>query len=179
MPEITPKAVYSREDVRRLLDLSERQLRGWEKHRLIPAMERFAFSDLIALRTLTKLCEDRIPPAKIRNVLSAVRERLHDITDPLKQLRLVSDGRRIHVQVGEHAMEPISGQLLLNFNEAELKRLVAFRIERRPMKAAVVVSRPKNGFNAVWSANKPAPCRMRSKRTKARWIWIPARRAHG
>lgn len=126
MPEIAPKAVYSREDVRRLLDLSERQLRGWEKHRLIPPMERFAFSDLIALRTLTKLCEDRIPPAKIRNVLSAVRERLHDITDPLKQLRLISDGRRIHVQVGEHAMEPISGQLLLNFDEVELKRLVAF-----------------------------------------------------
>jgi tetratricopeptide (TPR) repeat protein len=126
VPEIAPKAVYSREDVRRLLDLSERQLRGWEKHRLIPPMERFAFTDLIALRTLTKLCQSRISPAKIRSVLSAVRERLHDITDPLKQLRLISDGRRIHVQVGEHAMEPISGQLLFNFDEAELKRLVAF-----------------------------------------------------
>ena len=71
VPEIAPKAVYSREEVRRLLDVSERQLRGWEKHRLIPPMERFAFSDLIALRTLVKLYESRIPPARIRNVLSA------------------------------------------------------------------------------------------------------------
>jgi tetratricopeptide (TPR) repeat protein len=89
-------------------------------------MERFAFTDIIALRTLTKLCQSHIPPAKIRRALSAVRERLHDITDPLKQLRLISDGRRIHVQVGENAMEPFSGQLLFNFDETELKRLVAF-----------------------------------------------------
>jgi tetratricopeptide (TPR) repeat protein len=126
VPEIAPKAVYSREEVRRLLDLSERQLRGWEKNRLFPVLELFAFSDLIALRTLVKLRDSRIPPARIRDVLAALRERLQGVTDPLKQLRLVSDGRRIHVQVGANAMEPISGQLLLNFGEAELKRLVSF-----------------------------------------------------
>lgn len=109
-----------------MLDLSERQLRGWEKNRLIPAMDRFAFTDLIALRTLVKLRENRISPARIRDVLAALRERLHGITDPLKQLRLISDGRRIHVQVGANAMEPISGQLLLNFDAAELKQLVSF-----------------------------------------------------
>jgi tetratricopeptide (TPR) repeat protein len=126
VPEIAPKAVYSREEVRRLLDVTERQLRGWEKNRLIPPMERFAFSDLIALRTLSKLYENRIPPARIRNVLSALRSRLKDITDPLKQLRLISDGKRIHVQVGDHSMEPLSGQLLLNFDQADLKRLFSF-----------------------------------------------------
>ena len=126
VPEIAPKAVYSREEVRRLLDLSERQLRGWEKHRLIPALERFAFSDLIALRTLGEIVRESNPSRRIRSVLAALRERLHGITDPLKQVRLISDGRRIHVQVGANAMEPISGQLLLNFDAAELKRLVAF-----------------------------------------------------
>src|SRR6476659_5835430 len=109
VPEIAPKAVYSREEVRRLLDVSERQLRGWEKHRLIPPMERFAFSDLIALRTLIKLRESRISPVRIRNAISALRDRLQEIKDPLKELRLVSDGRRIHVQIGDHSMEPISG----------------------------------------------------------------------
>ena len=109
-----------------MLDVTERQLRGWEKHRLIPPTDRFAFNDLIALRTLLKLGENRVPPARIRTVLSALRERLQGITDPLKQLRLVSVGRRIHVQVGDHEMEPISGQLLLNFDAAELKRLVSF-----------------------------------------------------
>jgi len=89
-------------------------------------MEQFAFSDLIALRTLIKLRENRIPPARIRAAISAVRDRLQGITDPLKELRLVSDGRRIHVQIGDHSMEPISGQLLFNFDRAELRRLVAF-----------------------------------------------------
>lgn len=109
-----------------MLDVTERQLRGWEKHRLIPPMERFAFSDLIALRTLIKLRESRIPPARIRNAITAVRDRLQGIKDPLKELRIVSDGRRIHVQIGDHSMEPISGQLLFNFDQAELKRLVSF-----------------------------------------------------
>jgi tetratricopeptide (TPR) repeat protein len=126
VPEIAPKAVYSREEVRRLLDVSERQLRGWERHELIPPLDRFAFSDLIALKTLTKLCESHIPPARIRSALSALRERLDGVTDPLKQLRLISDGRRIHVQVGDTAMEPISGQLLLNFDQSELRRLLSF-----------------------------------------------------
>lgn len=126
MPEIAPKAIYSREEVRRLLDVTERQLRGWEKHKLIPPLQRFAFSDLIALRALTKLTKTRISPAKIRTALTAVRERLHDIVDPLTELRLIADGKRIHVQVGDSAMEPISGQLLLNFDHAELKRLVSF-----------------------------------------------------
>lgn len=118
--------MYSREEVRRLLGVSERQLRGWEKHRLIPSLEQFGFTDLIALRTLTKLRENRIPPAKIRTVLGALRERLDGVTDPLKELRLVSDGKRIHVQVDGNSMEAISGQLLLNFDKAELKRLVSF-----------------------------------------------------
>jgi tetratricopeptide (TPR) repeat protein len=126
VPEIAPKAIYSREEVRRLLDVTERQLRGWEKHRLIPPMERFAFSDLIALRALIKLCESRIPLARIRIALLAIRERLQEVSDPLKQLRLFADGRRIHVQMGDQSMEPVSGQLLLDFNAKELKRLVSF-----------------------------------------------------
>jgi Tfp pilus assembly protein PilF len=89
-------------------------------------MERFAFSDLIAVRTLIKLYENRVPPSRIRNAIAALRERLKDISDPLKQLRLISDGKRIHVQVGDQSMEPISGQLLFNFDKAELKRLVSF-----------------------------------------------------
>ena len=168
MPEIAPKAVYSREEVRRLLDVSERQLRGWEKNRLIPPMERFAFTDLIALRTLSKLYESRIPPARIRNVLSALRSRLKDITIPLKQLRLISDGKRIHVQVGDHSMEPLSGQLLLNFDQAELKRWSRSRTPRRRTRVAAGANRLRSGSSADWNASRPERYRTPSRRTKAR-----------
>ena len=179
VPEIAPKAVYSREEVRRLLDVTERQLRGWEKHRLIPPMERFGFSDLIALRTLIKLRESRIPPARIRNVLSALRERLNDINDPLKELRLISDGKRIHVQVGEHSMEPVSGQLLFNFDPAELKRLVSFPHRKKTEESRGRANQLRSGSSADWNANRREQFRTPSRRTRARSGLILRRPARG
>jgi tetratricopeptide (TPR) repeat protein len=126
VPEIAPKAIYSREEVRRLLAITERQLRGWEEHSLIRRSETFGFSDLIALRALVKLKQSKIPPAKIRAALSAVRQRLRHIDDPLKELKVLSDGRRIRVEVNGQHMEPVSGQLLFNFDRAELSRLLSF-----------------------------------------------------
>jgi tetratricopeptide (TPR) repeat protein len=124
--ELAPKDVYTREEVLRLLSISERQLRGWERHGLIPPLEQFAFSDLIALRTLTKLREDHVSPAKIRLALSALRKKMRNVSDPLKELKVVSDGKRIRVEISGQHMEPVSGQLLFNFDQTELKRLLSF-----------------------------------------------------
>jgi len=124
--ELAPKDVYTREEVLRLLSISERQLRGWERHDLIRPLREFAFSDLIALRTLTKLREDRVPSAKIRMALSALRKTMRNVTDPLKELKVVSDGKRIRVEISGQHMEPVSGQLLFNFDQTELKRLLSF-----------------------------------------------------
>ena len=126
VPELSPKATYSREEVRRMLSVTERQLRGWERHDLIRPAQTFAFSDLIALRALVKLRKNRIPHAQIRAALAAVRQRLRHVDDPLKELKILSDGRRIRVEVGDQHMEPVSGQLLFNFDRAELNRLLAF-----------------------------------------------------
>jgi hypothetical protein len=46
------EAGYAREDVRRMLNVSERQLRAWEKQGFVEASESFGFSDLLALKTL-------------------------------------------------------------------------------------------------------------------------------
>ncbi|MEP6538749.1 MAG: tetratricopeptide repeat protein [Bryobacteraceae bacterium] len=126
MSDLAPQDVYTREEVLRLLSISERQLRGWERHDLIRPLSQFAFSDLIALRTLTKLRQDRVPSAKIRLALSALRKKMRHVTDPLKELKVVSDGKRIRVEISGQHMEPVSGQLLFNFDQTELKRLLSF-----------------------------------------------------
>lgn len=126
VPELAPKVTYSREEVRRLLDVSERQLRGWERHSLIEPQESFAFTDLIALRALIKLREDRIPPLKIKAAISAVRKHVRHVSDPLRELKVFAVGRRIRVEIGGQHMEPVSGQLLFNFDRAEIRRLLAF-----------------------------------------------------
>ena len=123
---MSPKEEYSRADVRRQFGLSERQLRTWERQRLIPAAVSYTFSDLIALQTLIKLRENKISPKEILRSLESLREKLVWVKQPLSELRVVSDGRRIAVQLSGQKMEAISGQILFDFDARELGGVKSF-----------------------------------------------------
>lgn len=109
-----------------MLNFTERQLRSWEKDRLIPRLETFAFSDLIALRTLVQLKRAGISTPKIRRAVEALRDKLSAVSDPLRDLKIFSDGRKITVQVEGGKMEPVSGQLLLDFDRESLHKMLSF-----------------------------------------------------
>ena len=115
-----PKEEYSRADVRRKFGLSERQLRGWERQRLIPEADSYTFSDLIAFQTLIKLRENKISSKEIFRALESLREKLGWVKQPLSELRVVSDGGRITVQLSGQKMEAISGQILFDFDAGDL-----------------------------------------------------------
>lgn len=119
--------MYSREETRRLLSVSERQLRSWEQQKLVPTCDSYGFRELVALRTLERLRRARVAPAQIRRALVALAKKLRHIQDPLTQLRLYVDGKRVRVEVDGRAMEAESGQLLLDFDPVELNRLLEFR----------------------------------------------------
>ncbi|MGB9605882.1 MAG: MerR family transcriptional regulator, partial [Bryobacteraceae bacterium] len=70
------ETTYTRAQVRRLLGISETQLRSWERQQLIPAQQQFRFGDLLALGTLRKLASQRLSAARIRSILSAVRRKV-------------------------------------------------------------------------------------------------------
>ncbi len=125
----TPSArEYRREDVRRIADVTERQLRSWEKQGLMAPRESFGFSDLLALKTLKKLRELRIAPRQIQRAITSLKSRLDDIDHPLAQLRITADGRKITVHVAGSMMEPISGQLLFDFDAKEIEKLRSFPV---------------------------------------------------
>jgi tetratricopeptide (TPR) repeat protein len=128
---VSPKEEYSRADVRRKFGLSERQLRSWERQRLIPAASSYSFSDLIAFQTLIKLRENKISSREILRALESLREKLGWVKQPLSELRVVSDGGRIAVQLSGQKMEAISGQILFDFDAAELGGIKSFP-ERKP-----------------------------------------------
>ncbi|MBZ5635048.1 MAG: tetratricopeptide repeat protein [Acidobacteriia bacterium] len=121
------KQAYSRAGTRRLLKITERQLKSWERQKLVAASETYGFKELLALRTLLKLRAGRVAPAQIRRALTALGDKLRGIHDPLTQLKIYADGKRIRVDLDGRAMEAESGQLLLNFDPVELKRLLEFR----------------------------------------------------
>jgi tetratricopeptide (TPR) repeat protein len=124
----TAKQAYSRAETRRLLKVTERQLKSWETQKLVLPTESYGFKELLALRTLIKLKSSRVPPATLRRALTALVVKLRDIHDPLTQLKIYADGRKIRVELEGRAMDAESGQLLLNFDKGELNRLLEFRV---------------------------------------------------
>lgn len=128
MAASAPRQAYSREETRRLLNISERQLKSWERQKLFTACDTYGFRELVALRTLERLRRARVAPVQIRRALAALVEKLSHIEDPLTQLRLYADGKRVRVEVEGRAMEAESGQLLLDFDSGELNRLLQFRV---------------------------------------------------
>jgi tetratricopeptide (TPR) repeat protein len=115
-----PKEELSRADVRRKFGITERQLQSWEREDLIPSAKHYSFSDLIAIQTLIKLRENRIQAKQIGRALQSLRSKLSDIKQPLSELRISSDGKRIAVQLAGHRMEALTGQILFDFEASQM-----------------------------------------------------------
>ena len=109
----------------------ERQLRSWEREGLIPAAATYSFSDLIAIQTLVKLRESHIPPRQIGRAMASLRQKLEGVKQPLAELRIVSNGRKIAVQVAGQKMEALTGQILFDFDASGLGGVTSFP-ERKP-----------------------------------------------
>ncbi len=134
VPEIRA-AGYTRDVVKRMLGLSERQLQSWEKQDLVTALEHYEFSDLLALKTLVRLRDLGARPVRIRQAIDALRLRLTDVEHPLVELRMTVEDGKITVHVSGTRMEPLTGQLLLDFDAREIEKLRSFPVAK-PAEAA-------------------------------------------
>ena len=123
---------FTREAALRLLRVSERQLKSWERQKLIEPVAVYSFRELLALRTLIKLRESKVPAQQIRRAVQALTKKLRGVEDPLTELKLYADGKKIRVELEGRAMEAESGQLLLDFDPGELSRLLEFRPKENP-----------------------------------------------
>lgn len=121
---------FSRKEARRLLRVTETQLRNWEKQKLIAPVSEYGFRELLAVRTLIKLRKEHVPPQQIRRALQALSATLKDVVDPLIELKLYAHGKKVRVEIDGRAMEAESGQLLLDFRPSELNRLLEFRVKQ-------------------------------------------------
>jgi tetratricopeptide (TPR) repeat protein len=139
------KQAYTREEARRLVGVSERQLKSWENQKLLPHHLQYSFRELLALRTLIRLRKDSVPAAQIKRALTALRRKLAHLEDPLTDLKLYADGKRIRVEIEGKAMEAESFQLLLNFDQIELRRMLEF-----PAKDPEVEEREKRAVAERW-----------------------------
>lgn len=120
VPANLAKQAYTREDVCRMLGISSAQLRAWQRSGFLPSSGEFTFADLIAIKTLAKLRKNHVAPRTISRALSSLKRKLSGVERPLSELRIVSDGKTVAVQMAGQKMEAITGQLLFDFDTAGL-----------------------------------------------------------
>lgn len=131
MPTKAPRQEYSRAEVRRQFKLTERQLKGWERDELLAPAETYSFSDLIAIRAIVELRGKGFRSRKISEAVASLRRKLEGVRQPLSELRVFSDGKRIAVRMAGHKMEAISGQILFDFDASELGGVKDFPQHKR------------------------------------------------
>lgn len=124
---------YSRDDVLRIMQISSRQLQGWERAGLVPQQRNYTFQDLGQLRTLRLLRQEAVPAASIRDSILAMKA-VAGMANPLLEARVVRTGTRIAFRHGGETMDPIRRQLLFDFDGAEEGGRRAAASEPAPMR---------------------------------------------
>ena len=113
---------YSRQDVLRILRVSARQLQGWERTGLIDPLETYTFQQLSQLRTLRLLSSQRIRSSRISASVAAM-QRVSGMANPLLEAGLFSAGSRVVFRHEGAIVDPLSRQLVFDFDTVSTSRL--------------------------------------------------------
>lgn len=111
---------FTRRDVLRIVGITPSQLGYWERLRLIQPSKIshnkiYTFGDIVSLRAVKHLKEQRVPVGLVRQAVDALRKQLTQVETPLTELRISSNGSKLAVEYQGVTIEPITGQLLINF----------------------------------------------------------------
>ncbi|MBX3126707.1 MAG: tetratricopeptide repeat protein [Polyangiaceae bacterium] len=130
-PSGTPREpltdLFTRAEISRLLALSTTRLRTLDKAGVVTPSGRrrgkraYTFADLIALRTAKTLLERNVRLRDVTRAVGALKRTLPRVTRPLAELRIVSDGQRVVVRTADGAFEPLTGQMVLDFDVRALR----------------------------------------------------------
>jgi tetratricopeptide (TPR) repeat protein len=93
---------YTRGEVGRILGLEPSRLRYWERLRLVRPETRwgerfYSFGDLIAVRSIQNLTENRVPARRVRRAIALIEKQFGDESLPIQELRVVKLGSDVHV----------------------------------------------------------------------------------
>jgi tetratricopeptide (TPR) repeat protein len=109
---------YGRADVLRILHVTAKQLAGWQKAGLAPNGEQFSFADLLQIKQIRDLCAKRVRPAVIRQSLQAMQRQVAGMENPFLEASAFSVGKKVAFRHQGHAVEPVAGQYLMEFESA-------------------------------------------------------------
>ena len=114
--------LFTVHEVARIFGLKESRIRYWSQTGFVsPSGSRgnrrlYSFSDLVGIKAAKELLDQGVPLQKVRKNLQALRKALPNVDQPLNQLRVRSDGAALVVDHEKGSFEPLSGQLVLDFD---------------------------------------------------------------
>ncbi|HUI41370.1 MAG TPA: tetratricopeptide repeat protein [Terriglobia bacterium] len=155
---MTPVERFKRSDVLRIVGITPGQLSYWERLRLLdPAASApsgvrprvYSFSDLVRLRTVKQLTGQRVPAGRLRVALEAFRRQWPGEAEAaLTAARFIPTGRLLTVDYQGCRIEPVSGQLLLQF-EPESRETKVRTMPERSLEDLLVVALECDGDPAL------------------------------
>jgi tetratricopeptide (TPR) repeat protein len=119
--------VFSLGEVAKLLGMSTGKLRSLDKNDVVAPSGRrrgrraYTFQDLIALRAARDLLKQKVRLKDVARAIDSIRAALPAVTKPLAELTIVSDGRQVVLKSQSGSYEPVSGQMLLDFDVRALR----------------------------------------------------------
>src|SRR5258708_35214352 len=119
--------LFTRSEVAKRLGVSSARLRSLDRAKIVsPSGQRgkqraYTFQDLIALRATRELLDHHVRLRDVARAIGALREVLPRVTRPLQELRIVGDGRRVVVRAAEGSFEPLTRQMVLDFQVQALR----------------------------------------------------------
>jgi tetratricopeptide (TPR) repeat protein len=160
---------FTRSEVLRIVGITPGQLKYWERLELVetpreaePAagtdQKAYNFRHLTRLRVVKQLTGQRVPARRLRTALDAFRRQgLTEAEAPFDDVRLVPAGRRIVVEYQGTRIEPVTGQLVLDFGGTEAK---VSAIRQRSLEDWLNVAQECEGNSALRSQAIDAYCNI-------------------
>jgi tetratricopeptide (TPR) repeat protein len=109
---------FERSDLLRILRITARQLSGWQRAGLIAASDSFSFFDLLQVKKVRDLRAKRVKSAAILASLQAMQARVAGMENPFLEAGSFSIGSRVAFRTGGKALDPIDGQLIMDFSNS-------------------------------------------------------------
>jgi tetratricopeptide (TPR) repeat protein len=119
---------FDRLDVLRILRITNRQMQSWQKAGLVPSSEIFSFADLLQIKKLRDLRADRVGSSVIRKSLEGMKIAA-GMTNPLVEAGVTTRGKRLMFRHQGAVVDPMSGQLLLDFADRSNNLVVAAKVQ--------------------------------------------------
>ncbi|MBI4442307.1 MAG: tetratricopeptide repeat protein [Acidobacteria bacterium] len=163
---------YNRQQVLRIVGVSRRQLAAWERQGWVQPLRKapnipslfgntpskvpyahhqprqpaedffYTFTDIVAMKALLKLRKNCIPVDHIRRALASLRAKMEAVDNPLAELPIRAQGRRLGVYFQGSYMDPVTGQLHLDFSfEGRKGNIYLLQRERRATKLSEAATR--------------------------------------